>query len=246
MIFEHSSPNFDARTEQGAIDMLVLHYTGMASAPAALARLCDSNAAVSAHYLIDEDGRTFRLVDERMRAWHAGVSHWRGHDGVNDRSIGVELVNPGHAFGYRPFPEHQMAALEELACDLVQRHAIGPANVVGHSDVAPARRQDPGELFDWPKLAAAGIGVWPGSPAQSQPDAPAALIAGDAGPAVGDLQRRLRSYGYGLACDGRFGPATESVVRAFQRHFRPQRVCGRADPETLAILDSLLALSPAA
>ena len=158
------SPNFDARPPGARIDMLVLHYTGMVSAEAAIERLCDPAAKVSAHYLIDEDGAVRRLVDENHRAWHAGEASWRGKSDINARSLGIELVNPGHEFGYRPFPEAQMAALEALAQDILARHTIEARNVVGHSDVAPRRKTDPGELFDWRRLAEAGIGLWPGKP----------------------------------------------------------------------------------
>ncbi|MGY8992341.1 MAG: N-acetylmuramoyl-L-alanine amidase, partial [Rhodospirillales bacterium] len=154
------SPNFDDRPAGLPVDMLVLHYTGMKSASDALDRLCDPAAKVSAHYLVNMNGSVSALVDEEKRAWHAGVSFWRGHTDVNARSIGIELVNPGHEFGYVPFPEKQMAALIKLAKDILKRHAIEARNVVGHSDIAPRRKMDPGELFDWPRLAAAGIGLW--------------------------------------------------------------------------------------
>ncbi len=158
-VTDHPSPNFGPRPDGIVIDMLVIHYTGMPSGAAALRRLCDPVAEVSAHYLIEEDGRLFRLVGEAERAWHAGVASWRGESNINDRSIGIELVNPGHDYGYRPFPAAQMAALIALAGDILTRHPILTRNVVGHSDVAPSRKQDPGELFDWHALAAAGIGA---------------------------------------------------------------------------------------
>ncbi len=161
MIVEQPSPNHDARAEGKPLDMLLLHYTGMESAAAALDRMCDPAAKVSAHYMIDEDGTVYRLVDEDRRAWHAGVAHWAGEDDINSRAIGIELVNPGHEFGYRAFPEPQMAALEALCLDILSRHDIPPDRVLGHSDVAPDRRQDPGDLFDWKRLAAKGIGLWP-------------------------------------------------------------------------------------
>jgi N-acetylmuramoyl-L-alanine amidase len=210
------SANFNARPDGVAIDMLVLHYTGMASAEAALARLCEPGSEVSAHYMIDEAGQVFGLVDEADRAWHAGLSAWRGETAINSRSIGVELVNPGHEFGYRPFPEAQMAALIELARGIVSRWPIPPRNVVGHSDVAPRRKQDPGELFDWRRLAGEGIGLWP---------EPAA--------ASGDAAAMLAAYGY----------ETEDIAAsllAFQRHFRPHRCDGVADAETLSLLGGLL------
>ncbi|MEX2202220.1 MAG: N-acetylmuramoyl-L-alanine amidase, partial [Dongiaceae bacterium] len=153
------SPNHDAR--RGPVDILLLHYTGMVAAEAALKRLCDPVARVSAHYLIDEDGTLWQLVGEDRRAWHAGVSFWAGESDINARSIGIELQNPGHEFGYRAFPEPQMKTLIELAQGILQRHPIPASRVIGHSDVAPTRKEDPGELFDWQRLAAAGIGLWP-------------------------------------------------------------------------------------
>ena len=154
------SPNWDSRG--GApIDMLVLHYTGMQSGEAALERLCDPAAKVSAHYMIDEGGTVYALVPEEALAWHAGVSYWAGARDINARSIGIELVNPGHEFGYRAFPDAQIGALTELAGAILARHPIPAWRVLGHSDVAPSRKDDPGELFRWEKLAGDGIGLWP-------------------------------------------------------------------------------------
>lgn len=218
---ESLSPNFDARPPGTTVDMLVFHYTGMRSAEEALRRLCDPTAKVSAHYLIDEDGTVHRIVHESERAWHAGVSFWRGAKDVNARSIGIELVNPGHEFGYRPFPKAQMSAAVSLALGVLARHPIPARNVVGHTDVSPTRKQDPGELFDWSYLARYSIGLWP-----------TALVPGDAGGA-GTL---LAEYGYETADE----PA---AVRAFQRHFRPTRVDGIADAETLDRLRELLRLA---
>lgn len=222
MTAAHLCASYDSRPDGVAIDILVLHYTGMRTADAALSRLCDPDADVSAHYMIDEDGRIVCLVDERHRAWHAGVAYWRGARDVNARSIGIELVNPGHEFGYRPFAEKQMAALIELSGDILARHAIPARNVVGHSDVAPSRKMDPGELFDWSRLAAAGIGLWPeeGEAVCLEPDAVSAMLA---------------EFGYATA--DRF-----SAIKAFQRHFRPDRVNGRIDAETVRRLTALLAL----
>src|SRR5262249_36882522 len=163
-IVHRPSPNFDARRGGTPIDILALHYTGMPTAEGALARLCDPAAKVSAHYTIDEDGTIYRHVAEAERAWHAGVSCWAGARDINDRSIGIELVNPGHDFGYRAFPDAQIAAVIELARGIVERNRIPPARVLGHSDVAPKRKIDPGELFPWPRLAAEGLGVWPKRP----------------------------------------------------------------------------------
>src|SRR5271156_4492223 len=160
-IREKLSPNHDERPADGQVDMLILHYTGMRTAQAAIERLCDPEARVSSHYVVDEDGEVIRLVPEERRAWHAGVSYWRGHDTLNDRSIGIEIVNPGHEWGYRDFPALQMAAVCELCLSILARHPIPARNVVAHSDIAPDRKQDPGELFDWAGLAANGVGLWP-------------------------------------------------------------------------------------
>jgi N-acetylmuramoyl-L-alanine amidase len=215
---DNPSPNFEARPANSPIDMLVLHYTGMTSGKAALNRLCDSAAGVSAHFLIDEDGTLYCLVDERARAWHAGKSFWRGNSDINDRSIGIELVNPGHEFGYRAFPEPQMETLITLAKDLITRHPIPPRNVVGHSDVAPSRKQDPGELFDWRRLAAMGAGLWP---------EPATKVEREAA-------EMLARYGYDIS--------STDIITAFQRHFRQSNITGIADDETTALAAGLLRL----
>lgn len=223
------SPNVDDRPPGCAVDTLILHYTGMPTAAAALQRLCDPAAKVSAHYLIDEDGTVVRLVPEERRAWHAGVSEWRGRACLNDCSIGIELVNPGHEWGYRPFTEAQYEGCLALCRAIVARWPIPPSRVLAHSDVAPARKQDPGELFDWPRLAAAGIGLWP-RPGAGAPRG------------VDQLQSELARLGYGVAPSGRLDEPTRLVVTAFQRHFRPARVDGHPDRATLACLDGLLAL----
>jgi N-acetylmuramoyl-L-alanine amidase len=218
---DRPSPNFDARAGAGTVDMLVLHYTGMRTAQEALDRLCDPAAKVSAHYLIEEDGSVWRLVDEAQRAWHAGISWWRGCRDINGASIGIELVNPGHEFGYRPFPEPQMAALETLAREILNRHPIPPRAVLGHSDIAPQRKQDPGELFDWARLGKAGIGLWPDfTQTASAPETIAAL------------QSALGTIGYESPQSGALDAATCAVITAFQRHFRPSLCDGAADAET--------------
>ncbi len=222
-IIEAPSPNHNDRRGQ-AVDILLLHYTGMASGEAALARLRDPAAEVSAHYLIEEDGRVFGLVAEANRAWHAGVSFWDGATDINARSIGIELVNPGHEFGYRAFPEPQMQSLIALCQGLLARHAIPPARVLGHSDVAPARKEDPGELFDWPRLAAAGIGLWPGEAPALDPLPPAAA-----------LLAALGRFGYGVAAED-----PKPTIVAFQRHFRPAALTGAFDGETAGRLMALL------
>ena len=230
-IIEMPSPNFDPRPEGAAIDILVMHYTGMRSAAEALARLCDPEAKVSSHYTIDEAGRIYHHVDESLRARHAGVSYWAGERDVNGHSIGIEIVNPGHEFGYVPFPESQIAALMELSHDILARHRILPQRVVGHSDVAPARKMDPGELFPWDLLAENGIGLFP-----------ADVVVTDSAQRVSpdEFAHRLSSYGYGTTPDVDIPLAT--VVTAFQRHFRPKRVDGIIDTECDARLSVLLQL----
>ena len=234
------TPNQDKRPpEVNAVDTLVLHYTGMRNAKDALNRMRDPVWKVSAHWCVDEDGTVYRLVPEELRAWHAGVSWWRGRSNLNDHSIGIEIVNPGHEFGYRPFPVAQMNALVQL-CEAIQaRHMIDPRNVVGHADIAPARKQDPGELFDWARLAREGIGIWPDSVAE--PDPTISLTRAENGRHVRDWQSRLTQFGYGLYADGVFGEETEYVITAFQRHFRQARVDGVLDAGTGAILKHLIA-----
>ena len=230
------SPNHDTRN--AAIDMVVLHYTGMENAAAALARLCDPLAKVSAHYVIDEDGALLQLVAEERRAWHAGVASWQRATDINARSIGIELVNPGHELGYRAFPSAQMRTLLDLLPAIVARHAIPPPRILGHSDVAPERKADPGELFDWALLARHGIGLWP-SPGFAVSENAPALGPGQAGPAVLNLQIALDAIGYGIEGTGLYDPVTEAVVTAFQRHFRPGLVDGVADPETTSLIHHL-------
>ena len=221
-IVDRPSPNFDGRPAATPIDMLVLHYTGMKTGAEALDRLTDSQSKVSAHYLVDETGRVVRLVDDAKRAWHAGVASWRGAADVNGRSIGIELVNPGHEFGYRPFPKPQMDSLIRLARPLVARHAIPARNVVAHSDVAPRRKVDPGELFDWAGLAAAGVGLWPdASPPATLPIADARTLLAEIGYETVDLA---------------------ATIAAFQRRFCPARIDGVVDPETGGRLQAVAAL----
>ena len=227
-IEDHPSPNGDERPKGVAPDCLILHYTGMKTASDALERLCDPAAKVSAHYFVDEDGRILRLVDEARRAWHAGVSCWQGRERLNDCSIGIEIVNPGHEWGYRPFTEAQYRALERLCPDIMSRWSIRPLRVLAHSDVAPDRKEDPGELFDWQRLAHANIGVWPddgeGAP---RPEA--------------EATRQLHKIGYSLPDPGD-DRSTARRLAAFQRRFRPARVDGRLDRDTLARLDGLLSI----
>ncbi len=242
-LVERPSPNHDARPDGASISILVLHYTDMPSAEAALGRLCDPLAEVSAHYLIDEDGTVVRLVAEARRAWHAGKSRWRGVEGVNAVSLGIELANPGHSHGYRAFPPAQMTALAALARDLMARHSIPPRNVVGHSDIAPERKLDPGELFDWRGLAAEGLGLWPEPIDEATATGFTPLREGDHGSRVNALRAALARYGYGLGEDDRFGPHTAAVVRAFQRHFRADLIDGVWDGVCEARLQRLLGLA---
>jgi len=211
------SPNHDARPVPP--DMLVLHYTGMRSADDAIERLRDPVARVSSHYVVDEDGTVYRLVDEARRAWHAGVSYWHGRRQLNDCSIGIEIVNPGHEWGYRAFPPAQIAAVIALCTDILARHAIPARHVVAHSDIAPTRKQDPGELFPWAELAASGIGLWASGDAGS-------TAASEA--AVETVRSLLTAIGY----DGANAPF-EAAVTAFQRHWRPEAVTGLADAGTV-------------
>jgi N-acetylmuramoyl-L-alanine amidase len=218
-IIDTPSPNFDDRSLPV---LLVLHYTGMRNAVEAIARLTDAEAKVSSHYLVAEDGQILRMVAEDKRAWHAGQSHWRGIDDVNSASIGIEIVNPGHEWGYRPFPEAQMSALIPLVADIVGRHGITRGNIVGHSDVAPARKQDPGELFDWERLAKLRLALPRPRKHLQDPHWP-----------DGGFLLALERFGY----DVLDGPA---AVRAFQRRFRPENIDGVIDGESRAILLSLL------
>ena len=218
-MIERPSPNHGPRPEGVPVDLVVLHYTGMPTTDAALARLCDPRSGVSAHYLVDEAGAVYRLVDEGRRAWHAGVSSWAGAADVNGRSIGIELANPGHEFGYVPFPEPQLTALEALLGGILERRRIDPVGVLGHSDVAPLRKRDPGELFPWRRLAAKGLAYRPGEgEGVAEPDMERARAA-------------LSRFGYGFCEEAR---GLSPVLTAFQRRFRPSRCDGRLDRETMA------------
>lgn len=228
-IVDLPSPSHDAR--DCGVDMLILHYTGMQTAQAALDRLRDPAAQVSAHYVVDEAGTVFRLVAEDRRAWHAGVSHWRGHAALNARSIGIEIVNPGHQWGYRDFPVLQLAAVCDLCLLILARHAVPPRNVVAHSDVAPDRKEDPGERFDWRALAENGVGLWPG-------DAPDLGTTGPIRDAISlrPVRAALAEIGYRVAPEGALDPALSATLRAFQRHWRPEAITGQADDGTLVRL----------
>ncbi|WP_157220536.1 N-acetylmuramoyl-L-alanine amidase [Flavisphingomonas formosensis] len=219
-IIDCPSPNFDDRSLP--VSILVLHYTGMQDAASAISWLINPTSKVSCHYVVAEDGQVLRLVEEEKRAWHAGRSKWRGITDVNSASIGIEIVNPGHEWGYRPFPEAQMTALTPLVAEIVRTFDIAPANVVGHSDVAPARKQDPGELFDWERLARLGLAL----------PRPGRSLA-DPHWTDGGFLLALDRFGYDVAD----GPA---AVRAFQRRWRPEAIDGVIDGQCRAILLSLL------
>ncbi len=236
-LIDHLSPNFDERNGV-AIDMLVLHYTGMPDGQAAIDWLCNPVSKVSAHYVIEEDGRIFQLVAEDKRAWHAGISYWRGQSALNSNSIGIEIVNPGHEWGYRKFPKEQMKSVIGLAQAIVARHTIRPENVIGHSDIAPARKIDPGELFDWHRLAEAGVGL---SIPHIRHVHGASLAPADTGEDVRSLQDAFTALGYKPPLSGTYDRETEQIVTAFQRHFRPKKVDGIADAETRAVLNVVIA-----
>ncbi len=230
------SPNHGERQGNPTPDCLILHYTGMADGPSALAWLCNPASQVSSHYLIEEDGTIVQLVPEARRAWHAGRASWHGATDINSLSIGIEIVNAGHDRGLPPYPDAQISALIALSADIAGRHALRPERILGHSDIAPGRKRDPGERFPWDRLAAEGLGLWVAEIAAEG----RALRSGDRGPQVAALQGELASYGYGLDRSGIYDAATEIVVRAFQRHFRPSAVDGIADAGTRATLRALI------
>ncbi len=237
----HPSPNHGQRATGAPIDMLVLHYTGMESAQVALQRLCDPRSEVSAHYFVDEDGSVLQCVPEARRAWHAGKSFWKGETDINSRSIGVEIVNPGHEFSYRPFPDVQIDAVMSLCSDICRRHKIHPWMVLAHSDIAPDRKEDPGELFPWKQLADAGIGHY------VEPETLGSglfMQEGDSGQPVEAVQSMLALYGYEIDISGEFDGQTRQVVTAFQRHFRPEKVDGVIDESTIQTLHKLLSKLP--
>lgn len=236
------SPNFGKRAEGLPVDIIILHYTDMPTASAAIDWLCNPASKVSCHYVIAEDGTITQLVTEADRAWHAGVSSWHGETDMNSRSIGIEICNLGHDHGYPDFPPVQVDAVIALCRDISARHGIKPQAVLAHSDIAPARKRDPGEKFPWGRLAAAGIGHYvPPEPITGG----RFLQQGDSGAPVGALQALLVLYGYGIDVTGEFDLATEQVVTAFQRHYRPERVDGIADASTIATLHKLArALAP--
>ena len=231
------SPNFDERTGLARPDMIILHYTGMQFAHEAVHRLCDPKARVSSHYVVMDNGAIVQLVPEIKRAWHAGVSSWNGDTDINSRSVGIEIANPGHDFGYPEFPARQIAAVITLCRSILTRNIIRPENIVAHSDVAPARKQDPGEKFPWKRLAQSNIGLWV---------EPVAITEGpvlrpkDTGDKVTELQKALTDYGYGIDVNGTYDTVTQEAVTAFQRHFRPAKIDGLTDTSTRETLRKLL------
>ena len=228
------SPNFGDRRGK-AVDSLILHYTGMSTGAHALARLRDPTSDVSCHFLVWEDGTIEQLVAERERAWHAGNAFWAGENDINAVSIGIELVNAGHDGGCPPYPAAQIDALIALCQDIMSRHAISATRILAHSDVAPERKADPGEWFPWSRLAAAGVGLWV-DPAP--PEAPEPM----SGPAVLRLQTRLGVIGYRCPASGLYDATTATVIKAFQRHYRPERIDAKADASTLAAVERLVTL----
>lgn len=235
------SPNFGQRIDGKSPSMIILHYTGMISGQAAEDWLCNADSQVSSHYLVHTDGTVVQMVRESDRAWHAGKSVWRGVTDINSASIGIEIVNPGHEFGYVDFPAGQMEAVLALCNDICTRRHIASDMVLGHSDIAPGRKVDPGERFNWNLLARHGVGhlVRP-SPIGSD----VALALGDAGADVQTLQSALSLYGYGVEITGVFDDRTRAVVSAFQQHFRQRQVDGRADRSTVRTLVRLIEALP--
>ncbi len=229
-VIDHPSANFGPRPDDYPIDILVLHYTGMQSGQDALDRLCDPDSSVSSHYLVEEDGRIFRLVDEDKRAWHAGRGNWQDCLDVNSHSIGIEIVNPGHEFGYRPFPDKQITSVIALCQDILTRHKIPAGRIIAHSDMAPDRKEDPGEFFPWNLLAENGIGLWPGI----RPTSPVNLP---------EFDRLLDQIGYGGPSDD-VTETEQDAYRikryiAFQRHWRPSDISGVIDDECMGIAQAL-------
>ncbi len=235
------SPNFTPRRGTDRPDMVILHYTGMATGQEAEAWLCDPASEVSSHYLVHEDGRIVQMVRERDRAWHAGKSSWQGITDVNSWSVGIEIVNPGHGLGYPAFPKRQIQAVIALCRGIIERYEILPERILAHSDVSPGRKVDPGEKFPWAALARAGVGHFV-APARVRGGT--VLRRGDEGAGVEELQSMLALYGYGVEITGTFDGQTETVVAAFQRHFRPRLVDGIADPATVETLRRLLRALP--
>jgi N-acetylmuramoyl-L-alanine amidase len=233
------SPNHGERKLNAKPDMIVLHYTGMRDTEAALVKLCSAGSEVSTHYVVMEDGYIVQCVPEARRAWHAGAAVWEGESDINSCSIGIEIANPGHSHGYPDFPKRQIAAVTALCRSVFTRYRIPAWRVLGHSDVAPARKQDPGEKFPWRVLCDSGIGLWV-RPAPIVPGGPV-FVLGESDPAIADMQALLGQYGYNVPTAGEFDGATRDVIAAFQRHFRPAQVDGIADTSTIATIKAVLA-----
>ena len=238
----HPSPNLGVRRDGCRPHLLLLHYTGMESAAKAIDWLARPESNVSCHYVIDETGLITQMVPEAARAWHAGASHWAGETDINSVSIGIEIQNPGHAQGYPDFSNEQMQAIAALSRDIMARHEMRPESVLGHSDVSPGRKIDPGEKFNWSWLARAGVGHWTEPDPVDANDIGCSL--GDEGAHIIDAQSLLRRYGYGVETHGRLDQKTQIVLRAFQLHFRPARVDGRLDMSTRDTLKRLVAALP--
>ncbi|MFN3867464.1 MAG: N-acetylmuramoyl-L-alanine amidase [Hyphomicrobiaceae bacterium] len=234
----YPSPNFEQRAGGRQPDLLLLHYTGMASAAKAIDWLARPESKVSCHYVVAENGDITQMVAESARAWHAGKSYWAGETDINSCSIGIEIQNPGHACGYDAFPEAQIDAVLRLSADIVARRFIPPARVLAHSDVAPARKIDPGEKFPWRRLAEAGIGVWV-EPDEVDPS-DSGFVVGARHERIADAQHLLRRYGYGVDVTGVLDTETAFVIRAFQLHWRTARVDSRLDASTLATIRRLV------
>jgi N-acetylmuramoyl-L-alanine amidase len=238
----HPSLNAGVRRLAAPVSLIILHYTGMRSAADAIRWLAHPDSGVSCHYVIDECGTITQMVPESLRAWHAGASHWAGETDINSVSVGIEIQNPGHAHGYPDFPQAQMRAVADLCRDIATRHPVAPEGILAHSDVAPGRKIDPGEKFDWAWLAREGVGRWV---------EPAPLIlcgetyeAGEKSSDIARAQELLRRYGYGVEAHGRLDEHTQKVLRSFQLHFRPARTDGRLDGSTLDTLYRLVAALP--
>jgi len=241
-IISKPSPNFNERPQGQIPDLLLLHYTGMKTGAEALERMRDPAAKVAAHYMIETDGTVYQLVAEDKRAWHAGISSWQGETDINGCSIGIEIVNPGHEFGYQAFPDGQMQSVATLCKAIIQKYSIRADRVLGHSDVAPDRKMDPGEKFNWQWLASEGVGLWPKDTQENtvHENDKITLKYGDVGVQVDALQAQMTAIGYGLDVSSRYDRMTEYGVAAFQRHWRQQKVSGVADGETQNLIEAIL------
>ena len=250
----YPSPNHGERKGAPRPDCIILHYTGMSDAASALLWLCNPLSEVSCHYFVFEDGRIWQLVPEGRRAWHAGKSSWNGETDLNSRSIGIEIVNPGHDLTAAleggkpnplpppgpPFPDKQIAAISALVKDIATRWSIPPQRILAHSDIAPGRKIDPGEWFPWERLAQDGVGLWPvASSTPPRQDGPI-YKTGDEGMPIAALQAMFVRFGYGIDITGVYDQRTFDIVTAFQRHWRQGKVDGVADGDTMEVLRTLM------